>query len=104
MSDSEHSTITYLTELEYSDMGSPGVDGPPSPDYVPGPEAPPSPIYIPYLRSSRYQLFDSPTGNSRDNIPSQIRGDPRDDPEERPCQLTLLTKEMMMRRMMRRST
>ncbi|GKF91922.1 reverse transcriptase domain-containing protein, partial [Tanacetum coccineum] len=22
-------------------MGSPGVDGPPSPDYVPGPEAPP---------------------------------------------------------------
>ncbi|GKC85848.1 polyubiquitin 4-like protein, partial [Tanacetum coccineum] len=45
MSDSEHSTITYLTELEYSDMGSPGVDGPPSPDYIPGPEAPPSPDY-----------------------------------------------------------
>ncbi|GJR96591.1 hypothetical protein Tco_0268765 [Tanacetum coccineum] len=47
MSDSEHSTITYLTELEYSDMGSPGVDGPPSPDYIPGPEAPPSPDYVP---------------------------------------------------------
>ncbi|GJW40299.1 hypothetical protein Tco_0066144 [Tanacetum coccineum] len=34
-------------------MGSPGVDGPPSPDYVPGPEAPPSPIYIPYVPESQ---------------------------------------------------
>ncbi|GJW69341.1 putative reverse transcriptase domain-containing protein [Tanacetum coccineum] len=72
MSDSEHSTITYLTELEYSDMGSPGVDGPPSPDYipgpeappspdyVPGPEAPPSPIYIPYVPEPEYPEFMPP--------------------------------------------
>ncbi|GJR87222.1 hypothetical protein Tco_0211233 [Tanacetum coccineum] len=37
-----------------SDIGSPGVDGPPimpevspSPDYTPGPEGPPSPDYVP---------------------------------------------------------
>ncbi|GJS13312.1 hypothetical protein Tco_0407784 [Tanacetum coccineum] len=51
MSDSEHSTITYLSELDYSDIGSPGINGPPSPDYVPSPEepeqAPPSPDYVP---------------------------------------------------------
>ncbi|GJT90907.1 hypothetical protein Tco_1079752 [Tanacetum coccineum] len=57
MSDSEHSTITYLTEMEYSDIGSPGVDGPPSPDYVPGPEAPPSPIYIPYVPEPEYPIY-----------------------------------------------
>ncbi|GKE28132.1 hypothetical protein Tco_1443516 [Tanacetum coccineum] len=57
MSDSEHSTITYTSVSipveDDSDMGSPGVDGPPSPDYVPGPEepeqAPPSPVYLPYV-------------------------------------------------------
>ncbi|GJU47552.1 hypothetical protein Tco_1204818 [Tanacetum coccineum] len=64
MSDSEHSTITYLTELEYSDMGSPGVDGPPSPDYIPAqvathhhPDLLPGP--------SRYLLFVSPTATHR---------------------------------------
>ncbi|GJS18797.1 hypothetical protein Tco_0413269 [Tanacetum coccineum] len=69
MSDSEHSTVTY-TSVSFpveddSDIGSPGVDGPPimpedpyayimaayevppSPDYIPGPEVPPSPDYIP---------------------------------------------------------
>ncbi|GKD04026.1 hypothetical protein Tco_1179000, partial [Tanacetum coccineum] len=69
MSDSEHSTVTY-TSVPFpveddSDIGSPGVDGPPimpedpyayimaaygvppSPDYIPGPEVPPSPDYIP---------------------------------------------------------
>ncbi|GJX95782.1 hypothetical protein Tco_0351580 [Tanacetum coccineum] len=68
-SDSEHSTVTY-TSVSFlvkddSDIGSPGVDGPPimpedpyayimaayqvppSPDYIPGPEVPPSPDYIP---------------------------------------------------------
>ncbi|GJR99665.1 putative reverse transcriptase domain-containing protein [Tanacetum coccineum] len=65
MSDSEHSTVTYTSVSEDdSDIGSPGVDGPPimpedpyayimaaygvppSPDYIPGPEVPPSPDYI----------------------------------------------------------
>ncbi|GJS96304.1 hypothetical protein Tco_0803272 [Tanacetum coccineum] len=69
MSDSEHSTVTY-TSVSFpveddSDIGSPGVDGPPimpedpyayimaayevppSPDYIPGPEVLPSPDYIP---------------------------------------------------------
>ncbi|GJV76255.1 hypothetical protein Tco_1507839, partial [Tanacetum coccineum] len=69
MSDSEHSTVKY-TSVSFpvkddSDIGSPGVDGPPimpedpyayimaayevppSPDYIPGPEVPPSPDYIP---------------------------------------------------------
>ncbi|GJX26610.1 hypothetical protein Tco_0232906 [Tanacetum coccineum] len=69
MVNSEHSTVTY-TSVSFpveddSDIGSPGVDGPPimpedpyayimaayevppSPDYIPGPEVPPSPDYIP---------------------------------------------------------
>ncbi|GKF43470.1 hypothetical protein Tco_0130022 [Tanacetum coccineum] len=69
MSDSEHSTVTY-TSVPFpveddSDIGSPGIDGPPimpedpyayimavyevppSPDYIPRPEVPPSPDYIP---------------------------------------------------------
>ncbi|GJZ21849.1 putative reverse transcriptase domain-containing protein [Tanacetum coccineum] len=69
MSDSEHSTVTY-TSVSFpveddSDIGSPGINGPPimpedpyayimaayevppSPDYIPGPEVPPSPDYIP---------------------------------------------------------
>ncbi|GKF00498.1 hypothetical protein Tco_0023848, partial [Tanacetum coccineum] len=59
MSDSEHSTVTYTSLSEDdSDIGSPGVDGPPimpedpyayimaaygvppSPDYIPGPDYP----------------------------------------------------------------
>ncbi|GJU77718.1 hypothetical protein Tco_1274788 [Tanacetum coccineum] len=66
MSDSEHSTVTYTSVSEDdSDIGSPGVDGPPimpedpyayimaaygvppSPDYIPGPEGPPSLDYMP---------------------------------------------------------
>ncbi|GKB62059.1 hypothetical protein Tco_0918245 [Tanacetum coccineum] len=86
MSDSEDSTVTY-TEVsspfaDLSDIGSPGVDGPPvmtedpyayvvaafqappSPDYVPGPEepehAPPSPVYVPYVPESVYPKFMPP--------------------------------------------
>ncbi|GKD26214.1 hypothetical protein Tco_1232428, partial [Tanacetum coccineum] len=66
---SEHSTVTYTLVSfpveDDSDIGSPGVDGPPImpedsyayimaayevpplPDYIPGPEVPPSPDYIP---------------------------------------------------------
>ncbi|GJS15554.1 hypothetical protein Tco_0410026 [Tanacetum coccineum] len=69
MSDSEDSTVTYIAVSSpfrgLSDIGSPGVDGPPvmpedpypyvvaafqappSPDYVPGPEYPPSPDFVP---------------------------------------------------------
>ncbi|GJR31052.1 putative reverse transcriptase domain-containing protein [Tanacetum coccineum] len=69
MSDSEHSTVTYTSVSipveDDSDIGSPGVNGPPImsedpytyimatyqvpllPDYIPGPEVPPSPDYIP---------------------------------------------------------
>ncbi|GKD57902.1 hypothetical protein Tco_1291289, partial [Tanacetum coccineum] len=71
MSDSEDSTVTYTAVSspfkDGSDIGSPGVDGPPimpedpyayimaayqvppSPDYIPGPEVPSSPDYIPGL-------------------------------------------------------
>ncbi|GKF80978.1 hypothetical protein Tco_0239580, partial [Tanacetum coccineum] len=56
MSDSEDSTVTYMVVSspfeDGSDIGSPGVDGPPiMPEdpyaYIPGPEVPPSPDYIP---------------------------------------------------------
>nr|GEV22352.1 hypothetical protein [Tanacetum cinerariifolium] len=55
MSDSEHSTVTYTSVPssveDYSDIGSPEVDGPLSPDYVSGLEepeqAPLSPDYMP---------------------------------------------------------
>ncbi|GJY32122.1 hypothetical protein Tco_0415617 [Tanacetum coccineum] len=84
MSDSEHSTITYTSVSipveNDSDMGSPGVDGPPSPDYVPGPEepeqeppspdyvpgpeepeqAPPSPVYLPYVPEPVYPEYIPP--------------------------------------------
>ncbi|GKF59626.1 hypothetical protein Tco_0176412 [Tanacetum coccineum] len=114
MSDSEHSTVTYTSFEDYSDIGSPGVDGPPSPDYVPGPEAPPSPdyvpgpeappspIYIPYVSEPEYPEFMppedhvfpaeeqplpavvSPTADSPGYIPES---DPEDeeDPEEDPA-------------------
>ncbi|GKE90040.1 hypothetical protein Tco_1567515, partial [Tanacetum coccineum] len=80
MSDSEHSIVTYTSASipveDDSDIGSPGVDGPPimpedpyayimaayqvppSPDYVPGPEepeqAPPSPNYVPGLEEPEH--------------------------------------------------
>nr|GEX94978.1 hypothetical protein [Tanacetum cinerariifolium] len=68
MSDSEHSSVTYtlvpsLVE-DYSDIGSPDVDGPPLPDYVPGPEepdqAPPSPVYLPYVLELVYTEYIPP--------------------------------------------
>ncbi|GJU55169.1 hypothetical protein Tco_1228883 [Tanacetum coccineum] len=68
MSDSEHSTVTYTSVSilveDDSDMGSPGVDGPPSLDYVPGPEepkqAPPSPVYLPYVPEPVYPKYIPP--------------------------------------------
>ncbi|GJX98762.1 hypothetical protein Tco_0355781 [Tanacetum coccineum] len=115
MSDSEHSTVTYTSVFEDdSDIGSPGVDGPPimpevppSPDYVPGPEepkqAPPSPIYVPFVSEPVYPEFlpvddevfpaeeqpmpaaDSPTHQSPGYIPeSNPEEDLEEDPEEDP--------------------
>nr|GFB19042.1 hypothetical protein [Tanacetum cinerariifolium] len=84
MSDSEHSTVTYTSVPssveDYSDIGSPEVDGPLSPDYVPGPEeleqapllpnyvpsqeepeqAPPSPVYLPYVPELVYPEYIPP--------------------------------------------
>ncbi|GJR45357.1 hypothetical protein Tco_1313460 [Tanacetum coccineum] len=68
MSDSEHSTITYTSVSipveDDSDMGSPGVDGPPLPDYVPSLEeseqAPPSPVYLPYISEPVYPEYIPP--------------------------------------------
>ncbi|GJW86996.1 hypothetical protein Tco_0162336 [Tanacetum coccineum] len=86
MSDYEDSTVTY-TEVsspftDLSDIGSPGVDGPPvmpkdpyayvvaifqappSPDYVSGPKEPeqalPSPVYVPYVPKPAYPEFMPP--------------------------------------------
>nr|GFC98892.1 hypothetical protein [Tanacetum cinerariifolium] len=81
MSDSEHSSVTYtsvpsLVE-DYSDIGSPEVDGPPSLDYVLGPEepeqAPPSPVYLPYVP----ELGDP-------------KEDDEEDPEEDPADSTVV--------------
>ncbi|GJX24189.1 hypothetical protein Tco_0228634 [Tanacetum coccineum] len=110
MSDSEHSTITYLTELEYSDMGSPRVDGPPSRityhgqwHHITGlracPEPPPRdpPIYIPYVPEPEYPEFMPPEDHvfpaEGQPLPSVVsptadspgyipESDPEGDPEE----------------------
>nr|GFB66228.1 hypothetical protein [Tanacetum cinerariifolium] len=84
MSDSEYSSVTYTSVPspveDYSDIGSPEVDRPPSPDYVPGPEepeqaplspdyvpspeepeqAPPSPVYLPYVPKLVYLEYMPP--------------------------------------------
>nr|GEY56472.1 putative reverse transcriptase domain-containing protein [Tanacetum cinerariifolium] len=84
MSDSEHSSVTYTSVPspveDYSDIGSPEVDGPPSPDYVPGPEepeqaplsrdyvpgleepeqVPPLPVYLPYVLELVYPEYMPP--------------------------------------------
>ncbi|GJW24765.1 hypothetical protein Tco_0038576 [Tanacetum coccineum] len=111
MLDSEHSTVAYtsvpIPVEDDSDMGSPGVDGPPSPDYVPGPEepeqAPPLPIYLPYIPELVYPEYippeddvfpaeeqplpaaTSPTADSPRYIPeSDPERDPEEDDEEDP--------------------
>ncbi|GJX67737.1 hypothetical protein Tco_0303464 [Tanacetum coccineum] len=88
MSDSEHSTITYTSVSipveDDSDMGSPGVDGPPSSDYVPGPEdpeqAPPSPIYLPYVPEPRDPDEDDEEDPEEDpaDYPANRRDDDND--------------------------
>nr|GEW48644.1 hypothetical protein [Tanacetum cinerariifolium] len=84
MSDFKHSSVTYTSVpspvKDNSDIGSPEVDGPPSPDYVPGLEepeqaplspdyvpgpqepeqAPPSPVYLPYVPELVYPEYMPP--------------------------------------------
>ncbi|GJR23938.1 hypothetical protein Tco_0972465 [Tanacetum coccineum] len=84
-----------------SDMGPPGVDEPPLPDYVAGPkepeQAPPSPVYLPYVpkpvnpeyipleddvfpaEEQPLPAATSPTADSPGYIPES---DPKRDPEE----------------------
>nr|GEW77070.1 reverse transcriptase domain-containing protein [Tanacetum cinerariifolium] len=111
MSDSEHSLVTYtsvpsLVE-DYSDIGSPEVDGPPSLDNVPGPkepeQAPPSSVYLPYVPELVYPEYmppeddvflaeeqplpitATPTADSPRYIPKfDPKGDPEEDDEEDP--------------------
>ncbi|GJX33695.1 hypothetical protein Tco_0245252 [Tanacetum coccineum] len=110
MSDSEHSTVTYTSVFEDdSDIGSPGVDGPPiMPEdpyayimaaYGEPEQAPPSPIYLPYVLEPVYPEYippeddvfpaentmhaaTSPTAESPGYIPES---DPEEDPEEDPA-------------------
>ncbi|GJW69944.1 hypothetical protein Tco_0126861 [Tanacetum coccineum] len=111
MSDSKDSTVTYTAVSspyeDSSDMGSPGVEGPPmmpedphvyvvaifqalpSSDYVPGPEepeqAPPSPVYLPYVPEPPLPAAASPTTESPGYIPeSDLEEDDEEDPEEDP--------------------
>ncbi|GKD17353.1 hypothetical protein Tco_1206511, partial [Tanacetum coccineum] len=105
MLDSEDSTVTYtaVSSLyeDSSDMGSPGVEGPPmmpedphayvvaifqappSPDYMPGPKepkhAPPSPVYLPYVPdpSPGYILESDPEEDDEE--------DPEEDPADYPA-------------------
>ncbi|GJX35063.1 hypothetical protein Tco_0246620 [Tanacetum coccineum] len=116
MSDSEHYKVTYTSVSipveDDSDMGSPRVDGPPSPDYVPGPkepkQAPPSPVYLPYVSEPVYPEYippeddvfpveeqplpvtTSPTADSPGYIPESdperdLDEDDKEDPEEDPA-------------------
>nr|GFB20655.1 hypothetical protein [Tanacetum cinerariifolium] len=111
MSDFEHSSVTYTSVPnpvdDYSDIGSPEVDGPPSPDYVPGLEepeqAPPSHFYLPYVSKLVYPKYmppeddvfpaeeqplpvaATPTADSPGYIPEfDLKGDLEEDDEENP--------------------
>ncbi|GKC90089.1 hypothetical protein Tco_1150738 [Tanacetum coccineum] len=95
MSDSKHSTVTYTSvpfPVEHdSDIGSPGIDGPPmmpedlyayimaayevppSPDYIPGPEP------LPAIAAS--PIADSP-GYVPESDPEEELEEDDEDPEE----------------------
>ncbi|GJY66732.1 hypothetical protein Tco_0468970 [Tanacetum coccineum] len=116
MSDSEDSTVTYTTVSSpfggLSDIGSPGVDGPPvipedpyayvvaafqaspSPDYVPGPEYPPSPDFVPEpvypefmpledeVLPAKEQPLPAAVSPTADSPSYVPESDPEEDPEE----------------------
>ncbi|GKF48426.1 hypothetical protein Tco_0141677, partial [Tanacetum coccineum] len=116
MSDSKDSTVTYKAVSspfeDGSDIGSPGVDGPPimpedpyayimaayhvppSPDYIPGPEVPPSPDYIPEPMYPEYipqedeilsveeQSLPAAASPTADSPGYVPESDPKEEPEE----------------------
>ncbi|GJQ96136.1 hypothetical protein Tco_0007275, partial [Tanacetum coccineum] len=101
MSDSEHSTVTYTSVSEDdSDIGSPGVDGPPimpedpyayimaayevppSPDYIPGPEVPPSPDYIPGPEEELEEDDEDPEEDPADYPADRDDDDDEDEDED----------------------
>ncbi|GJV62502.1 hypothetical protein Tco_1473330 [Tanacetum coccineum] len=84
MSDYEDSTVTY-TEVsspfaDLSDIGSPGVDGPPVMPDDPYAYAPPSPVYVPYVPEPAYPEF----------MPLRIEGT-LDGRRKQPCCCSLTT-------------
>ncbi|GJR34792.1 putative reverse transcriptase domain-containing protein [Tanacetum coccineum] len=106
MSDFEHSTVTY-TSVSFpveddSDIGSPGVNGPPimpegpyayimdayqvppSPDYIPGPE-PMYPEYIPQedeILPAEEQPLPAAASPTADPLGYVLESDPEEEPEE----------------------
>ncbi|GJX25887.1 putative reverse transcriptase domain-containing protein [Tanacetum coccineum] len=87
--DYEHSTVTYTSVSipveDDSDMGSPGVDGPPSPDYVPGLEGAGSGIPSPFTSYAGLAFCtitnhevgeSSAAGAARQDGPAVAREDP----------------------------
>nr|GEW91164.1 hypothetical protein [Tanacetum cinerariifolium] len=112
MSDFEHSSVTYTSVPspveDYSDIGSPEVDRPPSPNYVPGSEeleqaplspdyvpgpkepeqAPPSPVYLPYVLELVYPEYMPPED---DGDPEEDdKEDPEEDPADYPADSTVV--------------
>ncbi|GKA05074.1 hypothetical protein Tco_0684194 [Tanacetum coccineum] len=107
MSDSEDSTVTYMAVSSpfggLSDIGSPGVDGPPvmpedpyayvvatfqtppSPDYVPSPEYPPLPEFVPesyFPESDHEEDPEEDDDEDPEEYPSDYPTDRDDDDEE----------------------
>ncbi|GKF29068.1 hypothetical protein Tco_0095410, partial [Tanacetum coccineum] len=112
---SEHSTVTYtlvsIPVEDNSDIGSPGINGPPimpedqyayimaayeippSLDYIPGPEIPPSPDYIPGLEEPQspppldfpLPAAVSPTADSPGYVPKSDLEEDNEDPKEDPA-------------------
>ncbi|GKD31285.1 hypothetical protein Tco_1242063, partial [Tanacetum coccineum] len=108
MSYSEDSTVTYTAVSssfeDRSDIGSPGVDGPPimledpyayimaaykippSPDYIPGPEIPPSPDYIPGPEEPQSPPpLDFVSESDPEEKPEEDDEDPEEDPADYPA-------------------
>nr|GEW10104.1 reverse transcriptase domain-containing protein [Tanacetum cinerariifolium] len=68
---------------DYSDIWSPEVDGPPSPDYVSGPEEPEDDVFL--AEEKPLPVATTPTTDSPGYIPEfDPKGDPKEDDEEDP--------------------
>nr|GFB99317.1 hypothetical protein [Tanacetum cinerariifolium] len=111
-----YTSIPSLVE-DYSDIGSPKVDGPPSPDYaplspdyVPGPkepeqaplspdyvpspkepeQAPPSPVYLPYVLELVYLEYMPPEDDVFPAKEQPLPEDPKEDPTDYPVDSTVV--------------